>query len=270
MSPARKLFPLGGKHILLCISHRLGCRYYVGDWRGERFHPESHERMSWVDNAFFAPESLADDRSRRIMWAWLLDGDGFKTRRGAAWSGTMALPRVLALGADGRLRMDVPAEIEALRYNARSRQDIPIPADGEVALDDIAGRSIELAIETADCQAAQFGVKVCCSPNAEEETLIYHDAAARTLNVDTTRSSTGDELERIEAGPFALDDGEPLRLRVFVDNSVVEAFAGGRQAVARRIYPTRPDSTGVKLFARGGEARVGRLEAWDIMPANPY
>ena len=54
-----ELFPLGSKYVLLCISHRLGCRYYIGDWRDEKFYPETHGSMSWVDNSFFAPESLS-------------------------------------------------------------------------------------------------------------------------------------------------------------------------------------------------------------------
>jgi beta-fructofuranosidase len=49
------LFKIGNKHMLLCISHRLGCRYYLGEWKNEQFYPEFHEQMSWVDNAYFAP-----------------------------------------------------------------------------------------------------------------------------------------------------------------------------------------------------------------------
>ena len=63
---------------------------------------------------------------------------------------------------------------------------------------------------------------------------------------------------------------EPLSLRVFVDKSVVEVFANGRQAVMRRIYPSREDSVGVRLFSNGGPAGVTTLEAWDMMPSNPY
>jgi len=91
-------FSLGGKRVLLCISHRLGARYYVGEWKNEQFHPSFHARMSWVDNSFFAPESLLDDKGRRIMWAWILDGPRFKTRTDFGWSGTMSLPRVLDHG----------------------------------------------------------------------------------------------------------------------------------------------------------------------------
>ena len=105
-------FQLGDQRMLLCISHRLGCRYYLGDWKNEQFHPTFHQQMSWVDNSFFAPESLLDDQGRRIMWAWIFDSPGFAMRSEYGWSGTMSLPRVLSLGEDGMLRMNPPAEIE--------------------------------------------------------------------------------------------------------------------------------------------------------------
>ena len=37
--------------------------------------------------------------------------------------------------------------------------------------------------------AKQFGVKVCCSPDGEEQTLVYYDAAEKKLKVDTNKSS---------------------------------------------------------------------------------
>ncbi|HCL27082.1 MAG TPA: hypothetical protein DIC52_01430 [Candidatus Latescibacteria bacterium] len=63
---------------------------------------------------------------------------------------------------------------------------------------------------------------------------------------------------------------EPLQLRIFVDHSVVEAFANDRQGVMRRIYPQGVDATGVRLFAHGGRARILAARAWDMAPANPW
>ena len=51
-------FPLGDRHMLLFISHNRGCQYYIGRYEDDRFYPEKHGRMTWVDEAFFAPESL--------------------------------------------------------------------------------------------------------------------------------------------------------------------------------------------------------------------
>jgi beta-fructofuranosidase len=118
--------------------------------------------------------------------------------------------------------------------------------------------------------AKQFGVKVSCSPQGEEQTLVYYDVAEKKLKVDTTKSSLMEGPKSIEAGPFSLNADEPLRLRVFVDRSVVEVFANGRQAVMRRIYPSRPDSVGVRLFSIGDETQVSSAEGWEMAPSNPY
>ena len=263
-------FPLGDRHMMLFISHPLGCQYYLGRYENDRFLPETHGRMTWVDNAFFAPESLLDDRGRRIMWAWIFDGREEETRRQSGWSGTMSLPRVLWLDQDKTLRMAPPEELEVLRYNPRSLDDLTVQADVEMPLQEVCGNSLELKIEMNSDRAEQFGVKVCCAPDGEEETAIFYDAAERKLKVDTTKSSQGEGPKSVEAGPFELQPGEPLQFRVFLDRSVVEVFANDRQAVMRRIYPTREESRSVALFSRGGVTRVRSVQAWDMAPANAW
>jgi len=265
-----ELFELDGKDVILCISHRLGCRYYLGEWKNEQFYPESHARMSWVDNAFFAPESLLDDRGRRIMWAWLLRTTTIDMHWEHGWSGTMSLPRVLSLGDDGQLRIDIPEEIETLRYGAFRKENLTIPSDTDLTIDGVGGNSLELIIDMVSAEASAYGVKVCVSPDGQEETLVYYDAAEGKLKVDTRKSGPADTPKAVEAGPFELKEGERLKLRVFVDKSVVEVFANSRQAVMRCIYPSRPDSVGVSLFSTGGTTEVPAIEAWSISPANPH
>jgi beta-fructofuranosidase len=182
----------------------------------------------------------------------------------------MSLPRVLTMGDDGLLRMDVPEEIEALRYDAVKKENIAVPADTEVPVEDIGGNSLELIIEMDSDQASRFGVKVCTSPDSEEETTIFYDAAEGKLKVDTRKSGPEGTPKTVEAAPFELQKNEPLKLRIFVDKSVVEVFANSRQAVMRRIYPARADSVGVSLFSTGGDAEVYTLEAYKITPTNPY
>jgi hypothetical protein len=76
-------------------------------------------------------------------------------------------------------------------------------------------------------------------------------------------------------GGFLDTDGtaylnEPLQLRVFIDKSVIEVFANDRQAICRRVYPSRKDALGVVLFADGGQAKFSSVKAWEMMPSNPY
>lgn len=263
-------FPLGDRHLLLFISHNRGCQYYIGRYEENHFYPEKHGRMTWVDNSFFAPESLEDDQGRRIMWAWIFDGRERASQKTSMWSGTMSLPRVLWLAEDKTLRMAPAEELALLRCNARRIENLTVRADAEQPLDEVRGDTIELSIEMIGNSATQFGVKVCCSPDGKEKTSIFYDAVEKKICIDTTRSSVGEGPKSIESGPLVLNSGEPLRLRVFVDRSVVEVFANDRQAVMRRIYPLCTDKQGVILFSRHGATKVKSLEAWDMAPTNPW
>jgi len=67
-----------------------------------------------------------------------------------------------------------------------------------------------------------------------------------------------------ETAPVYLAPGETLKLRVFVDKSVVEVFANGRQCLALRVYPGREDSVGVSLRAQGADSALCSLDAWQM------
>ena len=81
-------FKMDDKWVLVCISHIRGARYYIGKWDGKIFTPESHHRMNLAaEELSFAPETLLDDKGRRILWAWVLD------RKSGVSSGTMSMPQ---------------------------------------------------------------------------------------------------------------------------------------------------------------------------------
>ena len=263
------LFKLGNKDVLLCISHKIGCRYYVGEWKDERFYPESHGQMSWVDNSYFAPESLVDDKGRRIMWAWLMDVSHWRKGWDRGWTGTMSLPRVLSLDDNDQLLIDIPEEIEALRYRPVRQENLEVSSGENVVMEDMRGNSFELAIDMDSESGSEFGVRVCVSPDGKEETVISYDATEKVLRVDGGKSGPEPTPKNVEAGPLELAEGERLKLRVFVDKSVVEVFANRRQGVMRMVYPST-DNVGVSLFSKGGSTKVHTFESWHISPSNPF
>jgi beta-fructofuranosidase len=67
-----------------------------------------------------------------------------------------------------------------------------------------------------------------------------------------------------ETAQFMLSHGEPLRLRVFIDHSVVEVFANDKQYAAVRVYPGRDDSVGVSLRSQGASCVLRALDAWQL------
>jgi len=110
------VFKLGEKWVLVCISHRLGCRYFIGDFQNEQFLPEQHALLGGNSKRYFAPESLLTPDGRRINWAWFFGG-GIK--------GVQSLPTELELPPDGILRMRPIRELESLRYHEQTRKSIP-------------------------------------------------------------------------------------------------------------------------------------------------
>ena len=253
-------FPMGDKWVMLCISHELGCRYYIGDWRNEQFHPEYHEQMSWVDNGWFAPESLLDDKGRRIMWAWARDERDRETEQSASgWSGTFTFPSVMVMDR-GRIHLQPIEELQDITYGGDNRR-LTLEDGDNVLVGGLHNRQIDICAWFMPQDAHRFGVTVCRSPGGEEQTVVGVDLREQMLFIDTTRSSETIGKRTVEKAPLPDYQAAQLRedggmlLRVLADNSIVEAFAGGTQAM-RRMYPTRTDSDMISYWAEGGTCEL--------------
>ena len=72
-----------------------------------------------------------------------------------------------------------------------------------------------------------------------------------------------------EQGPLELAPDEALHIRIFIDRSIIEVFANDKQCLTLRVYPSRADSAGVTLFARGGAAQLRSLSAWQMRSVWP-
>jgi beta-fructofuranosidase len=92
------------------------------------------------------------------------------------------------------------------------------------------------------------------------------DASESLISLDTSNSSVlCDVLTRApETASFYMYPNEKLKLRVFIDKSVVEVFANNRQCVAARVYPGMEDSVGVSICSRGNDCFVEKLKAWKL------
>ena len=154
----------------------------------------------------------------------------------------------------------------------------------EVALPEAGGDALEIELQIEAGSAAACGVKVRCSPDGAEETAIALNTAARAVEIEFGKASLRDDLafarwdarlERpVQSAPLEFDPAQPVTLRVFVDHSVVEVFAGAgadagqfERYLVQRIYPTRPDAVEVKLFSRGGNALARRVRTWRMHAA---
>ncbi len=264
-------FPLGDRYMLLMHGHQpySQCHYYLGRFDGEQFYPEEHARMTWPGGQFAGPETLLDGTGRRILFGWIREGThGGRDWKTSGWASCISLPRLLSLAPDGSLRIEPVPELERLRLNHRRVENLHLADGGDMPATLVEGDSLELDARVACGTAHKVGVMVRCAPDNSEGSCIVFDAVAKTLAIESaTLSEQGERCEQLQAAPFILPAGEALRLRIFVDRSVLEVFANERVCLTQRVYPSRADSVQVKCFAKGGDgACVESLDAWDMMP----
>jgi len=236
------MFKIGDKWMLLCISHSKGARYYLGDFKGEKYLPSFHAMMSFGSNQFFAPESVLTRDGRRVMWAWLLNMP-------IAPTGVQSLPRELELPADGVLRIRPLRELAKLRCDAKARQGLTVKDGTAVAIDEASGDALELEVTFAAPLPQEVGISLLGDERGDGGVSIAAGAGRKTLRVGSTEP------------PFELADGEDLTLRVFLDKNLVEVFANDRQAAVFAAKSPRAEPN-VSLYAKGGDAAVRCVKTW--------
>ena len=185
------------------------------------------------------------------------------------WNQIMSLPRHLTVDGDDLYQVPVEA-LKSLREAPTRFDAMTLPANQEVVLPALeGGNTMEFEVEIDTDASPMVEMNVLRSPDREEFTRIafyrgrgFHGKSL--LSVDSSYASTAsDVLSRApETAPLALEEDETLKLRVFVDRSVVEVFANGRQCVALRVYPDRSDSTGVSFRSQGVDSRILSLQAY--------
>jgi beta-fructofuranosidase len=259
-------FPLGDRHVMLVSVQPefLYTYYFSGAYAGLRFTPQVIGKLDH-GGYFYAAQTFLDGLGRRIAFGWLREGRSEAAARAARWAGVMSLPRVLTLAPDGTLRSEPAPELAVLRRVHHHFGEAALTDDSANPLDGLQGDCVEIDLTCDPGTADQVGLRLRCSPDGAEQTVIYYDRPGRQVVVSRERSSLDRETHRTAgSAPLALSVGELLRLHVFLDRSVIEIFANGGFCRADRIYPTRPDSLGLGLFARGGAALLRGLDVWAI------
>ncbi len=275
-----KFFQLADRHYLLCISHAAGTRYYSGTYQNHTFTPDQHHPMNWPGGCSFAPETLLDAQGRLLTWAWALDQRTHWHKEGKHC--VLTLPRILTPGPSHTLLTAPAPELQSLRSNHRWLQNLSLTPEKPLPLPGIQTTSREFSLHLTWKASALFALKVHASPDDAEHTLITFDTATRTLSIDASKSNlSGDDFRpwpldfwnpgphenvSIQNAAVPLGQANALTLRVFLDHSIIEVFAGDLLCLTQRVYPSRIDSTGASLHVLSGQIDIPRLDTWYMSP----
>ncbi|TES56775.1 hypothetical protein E2L07_03750 [Halalkalibacterium halodurans] len=275
--------PLGdsGKHILLINPAKMEEEqfqsrytwYWIGTWDKEkaRFIPDDEEpKLLDFGDHFTGPAGFVTPDGRTVIYSIaqgrrtaLIDYD-------SGYAHNFGLPIHVYLRDDNRLGMEPIEEVESLRGDllVEITEDTPFAEANEI-LSQIQGDMLEIELELDHGQANEAGLSVRRTPDGEEETILYYKKSAKEFWVDRTSSSLNRDLEGWYQGGQVDLGGEQMNMRVFLDRSMIEAYLNGLQNITTRAYPTRPDATGVQLWANDHEDSVivKSMKVWEMNSA---
>ena len=245
-----QLHCLGDMHVLIVTvweNDPLYSVYFSGSYRNQRFIPETVQKLDFGDRHFYAAHTIVDSRGRRLMWGFIGEGRSTERQQATGWSGVMALPRELSLRDDGKLAIRPVQEIDLLRGEHQRLADIGLSADSGDMQIELRGDTLEIAAEIDPADAEECGIKVRCSPDGKEETVIFYDSARKRLGIDRHRSTLHRESgisTDVQEGAFELPRANPCVcasssivlsskcMRMTAPASRVESIRAGRTAQA--------------------------------------
>ncbi|AEI40576.1 glycoside hydrolase family 32 protein [Paenibacillus mucilaginosus] len=247
-------------------------QYFVGSFDGSRFTSDAQpEAVLWLDHGRdnYAGVTWSDANRAdggRLFIGWMSNWKYANLTPTDSWRSAMTLPRVMSLktGPSGvRLVQEPVSGLQKLRREERQWENVPVTPGINILSSEKSG-TFEIECELELGSATEVGLKLRQSES--EETVVGYNASAQTLFIDRTRSGeTGFHAAfgcRHEA-PLEAREGR-LKLRLFVDHASVEVFANdGELVMTDQIFPD-PGSTGLELYALGGEARLISLRLYEL------
>ncbi|KAF9133193.1 hypothetical protein BGX30_012398, partial [Mortierella sp. GBA39] len=226
-------------------------------------------RVRWIDYGRdnYAGVSWSDvpaGDGRRLFVGWMSNWKYANQTPTGVWRGAMTVPRELKLElrqGSAELIQQPARELEGYRKELLSLKRVTAAqASGQLA--DLQLESGEIRIRLGSGQSLELKVRV----GRGQETVIGYSGAAGEVYIDRTRAGVAD-FHPLFAGRHAaaLDAADgTVELRILIDRSSVEVFAGGGRAVLTDlIYPDQA-STGLFLKADNEEALVESLDIYDL------
>ncbi|MCG8450667.1 MAG: glycoside hydrolase family 32 protein [Pirellulales bacterium] len=268
--------PDGSTYILIFFDQSGMASYLLGyyDRIRSKFNPFHHGKFNAAGmvSSYHVASAMSDGNGGVYVICYVKRG-----LDGETWNQVMSLPLHLTLNQNKRLDIKPVKALEELRIEESLVEidEMFLPANKALVLEEVRGNTIEILAEIDTKDAREIQMNVLRSGTKREYTSFrfIRDGGPRinktnysTIALDTAHASLHPDMfgRMPEMKPIMLEGSELLRIRIFVDKSVVEVFVNDRESLLLRACPTLPDSIGVSITALGRDATLKHLKKWNL------
>ena len=237
-------FELDGQWVLF-VSPYGKVQYYIGDFNPDtcRFQSRTQGYLDYGPG-FYAPNTMLVPDGRRLTWGWV---NGFPGGHG--WNGCLSLPRLLSVSSDGLLQQSPAPQLNQLRGKSVKWHNLPLDASGRI-FDLPPTNTLEIQAEMT--VPIDTHLEVSLNSKAGNFPPVVMSFTGSTFKLGNA------------TGPLNLATGESnLRLRLFMDRSVLEVFVNETVSVTQVITPLDSPAT-LEIHTQSGGARLKTLQAWSM------
>nr|WP_328803631.1 GH32 C-terminal domain-containing protein [Paenibacillus puerhi] len=239
--------------------------HWIGTWDKEnhKFIPDHEEpRLFDFGEHFTGPSGMIDNQGRSILFSIAQDRRTEQQHYDSGWAHNAGLPVVLSLRGDHTLGVEPIQELDSLRGPKLIDVEQSSVASANTELQKVQGDMLEIVLKANIGTAKKLGISLRATADGQEETKLYYDVDKKELAVDRWKTSLDPDVQKgMNSGHMELDNNV-LSLHIYLDRSMVEAYANGKNSITTRVYPTRSDALGLKLWSEGGEAEIQSLQVW--------
>ena len=225
-----------------------GTMYFTGDFDGHQFvcdtKPEVVKWLDWGKDHYATVTWSNAPAGRAIALAWMSNWQYANDVPTRQYRSANSVPRDLSLyTSEGETYVKVTPSPELLKLRDKGSKKRAFKVDRTYNLDKLLNDNsgtyeIEMTIKNKNADVIGFQL----FNSKGEEVEMYYNLAEKTFTMDRTKSgevSFSKDFPAVTVAP--VEDGNEMKLRLFVDKSSIEAFGNdGRFAVTNLVFPSEP------------------------------
>jgi len=232
-----------------------GSYYFVGQFDGNKFTPESIQKSMDYGLDYFSPQicnGIHETDGRTIQIGWINGGRDPQ----ALYNSQMAFPCELSMkkDSDGMLLIRKPlSELSILHMKERTfeNKDL-IPGLNKNILNGIKGDCLHIKGVFEIKTANTFGI------------FIKYSAKVEKKGIDINYNVKKEVISCLGKTVKLLPEDGKIKLEILIDRTSVEVFCNGGKVVITKGMAPDPESKGLYLYNTGGELFVDNLQVYTL------